>query len=170
MASTTALGLAVLAGCGGGSSSTATDAPEPAAELTHAEWVTAADAVCQKDREANGGREEKFGDLIEHGLQTPAKRAAAASLLRAAVPAVEAEVASLGMLTPAASDQEAAAEVLAELKLTIKLNQQLAAGLDHGSTTELETLAEEVQQSAMALQGLARDLGLTVCGRPDEPE
>lgn len=55
---------------------------------------------------------------------------------------MEAEVASLGNLTPAASDQEAAAEVLAELKLTIKLNQQLAAGLDHGSTTELETLAE----------------------------
>jgi hypothetical protein len=45
-----------------------------------------------------------------------------------------------------------------------------SAGLDHGTTTELETLAEEVQQNAMALQGLARDLGLTVCGRPDEPE
>jgi hypothetical protein len=83
---------------------------------------------------------------------------------------VEAEVASLGKLTPAPSDQEAAAEVIAELKLTIKLNRQLAAGLDHGSATELETLAEEVQQNAMALQGLAGDLGLTVCGRPDEPE
>ena len=170
IASATAVGLTVLAGCGGGSSSTSTDAAEPAAELTHTEWIAAADAVCQKDHEANSGREEKFGDLIEHGLQTPAKRVAAAALLRAAVPAVEEEVASLGELTPAPSDQEAAAEVLAELKLTIKLNRQLAAGLDHGSTTELETLAEEVQQNAMALQGLARDLGLTVCGRPDEPE
>ena len=47
----------------------------------------------------------KFGDLIEHGPQTAAKRAA-----------------------PAPSDQEAAAEVIAELKLTINLNGQLACG------------------------------------------
>jgi hypothetical protein len=80
MTGATALGLALLTGCGGGSSSSANEAAEPAAELTHTEWVTAADAVCQKDHEANGGREEKFGDLIERCLQTPAKRAAAASL------------------------------------------------------------------------------------------
>lgn len=60
--------------------------------------------------------------------------------------------------------------MIAELRITIRLNRELAAGLEHGSNDELETLSEEVEQNAMALQGLAQDLGLTVCGRPVEPE
>jgi hypothetical protein len=162
------VGLALLAGCG--SSSSSTEAPEPAAELSHAEWVAAADEVCTEDHEANATREEEFGELIEHGELTPQTRAAAADLIRGAIPVVEREVASLGKLFPDAADREAVAEVLADLKLTIKLNRRLAAGLDHGSVDELETLAEEVEQNAMALQGIARDLGLTVCGRPYEAE
>lgn len=60
--------------------------------------------------------------------------------------------------------------MIAQLKLTIKLNRRLAAGLDHGSITELETLTQEVEQNATALEGIAADLGLTVCGRPYEAE
>lgn len=63
MVGATLLGLAALAGCGGSSNTSATDA-EPAAELTHEEWVSEADAVCEEDREANAGREEEFGELI----------------------------------------------------------------------------------------------------------
>lgn len=163
------LAAAILAGCGGGSSSTAASV-EPAAELTHAEWVAEADAVCEEDREANSGREEEFGELIQRGELTPQTREAAATLIRGAIPAIETEVERLGELTPDADDQEAAAEVIAELKLTIKLNRRLAAGLDHGSVAELETLAQEVEQNATALEGIAEDLGLTVCGRPYEAE
>jgi hypothetical protein len=163
------LATAALAGCGGSSNTSGTEA-EPAAELSHTEWVSAADEICEEDHEANAGREERFGDLLQRGVLTPKTRAAAAALIRGALPSIEAEVADLGKLTPDASDQEAAAEVIAELKLTIKLNRRLAAGLDHGSVTELETLAQEVQENASALEGIAADLGLTVCGRPAEPE
>lgn len=169
------LAAAILTGCGGGSSSTAASSSaateaEPAAELTHAEWVAEADAVCEEDREANAGREEEFGELIQRGELTPQTRETAATLIRGAIPAIEREVDRLGELTPDTADQEAAAEVIAELKLTIKLNRRLAAGLDHGSVAELETLAQEVEGNATALEGIAEDLGLTVCGRPYEAE
>jgi len=165
------LAAAILAGCGGGSSSSSSSGPpEPAAELSHAEWVAEADAVCEEDREANAGREEEFGELIQRGELTPRTRETAATLIRGAIPAIEREVERLGELTPDADDQEAAAEVIAELKLTIKLNRSLAAGLDHGSVAELETLAQEVEANATALEGIAEDLGLTVCGRPYEAE
>lgn len=161
--------MAVLAGCGGSSSTGATEV-ERAAELTHEEWVDEADAVCEEDREANAGREEEFGELTQRGELTPQTRAAAATLIRGSIPAIEKEVARLGRLNPDTSDQEAAAEVIAELRLTIKLNRRLAAGLDHGSVSELETLAQEVEGNATALEGIADDLGLTVCGRPYEAQ
>jgi hypothetical protein len=41
--------------------------------------------------------------------------------------------------TEAPEPVAAVAKVLADLKLTIKLNRRLAAGLDHGSVVELET-------------------------------
>jgi hypothetical protein len=159
--------LLMIAGCGGSSGSSESAS---GGELSHSEWVSRADAVCQKDHEANASLEAEFGRLLGQGLTTPTKRGKAAKLIRGAIPTVETEVGELEEVTAPVADELKAAEVLKELELTVALDRRLAVALEDGSDTELEIVAQEVQGNGTALQGLAKDLGLKVCGRPEAGE
>ncbi len=161
--------LLAVVGCGGGSSSSSGSGAS-GGQLTHSEWVSQADAICEKDHEANASRESEFGKLVSQGLSTPAEKRKAADLIRGAIPTVETEVGELEELTPPTADELTTAEVLEELEMTTALDRRLADALEGGTDTELEMVAQEVQDNGTALQALARGLGLKVCGRPNGGE
>ena len=154
---------ALVAGCGGGSSSTATSA----SGLSHSDWVAHADAVCERDHETNATRATEFGALLKEGLTTPAARAEAAELVAAAEPAVKQEVEEIAALDPPAEDEALAREVVEGIESMIAIDRRFAAALAHGSTAELKAVSAEGQQNGNVLKGLALKLGLKVCGRPE---
>lgn len=160
-----ALAVVGVAGCGGGSSSsTAGEAGD--APLSHAEWVSRADAICSVDHEANAAREAEFEALAGSGLTTPQAREEAAELIRGAVPSVEAEAKAIAALQPSPADEATVERVVAQLERTVDLDEKLAAALEGGSVHELQALTGQIGVNGSSLQALAKELGMKVCGRP----
>lgn len=164
-----ALAVAVLvAGCGGGSTSSTGEGEE--ARLSHTEWVSQADAICSVDHEANASREGEFEGLVEGGLTNARVREEAAELLRGAVPSVETEVKGIRALRPSPADEARVIRVVGGLERTQQLDEKLAEALETGSVHELEAVIAQVNANGSRLQALARELGTKVCGKPDSGE
>jgi hypothetical protein len=156
---------AMVAACGGGSSSSSAGEGGEA-PLSHAEWVSEADAICSVDREANASRENEFEALVEGGLTTAKVREEAAELLRGAVPSVETEVKGIRALRPASADEAQVIKVVGGLERTAQLDEKLAEALEKGSAFELESVIAQVAANGTRLEALAGELGTKVCGRP----
>lgn len=156
---------ALVAGCGGGGSSTP-GGEGGEARLTHTEWVSQADAICSVDHEANGSREGEFEGLVEGGLTTSKVREEAAELIRGAVPSVETEVKGIRALRPASADEAQVIRVVGGLERTAQLDEKFAEALETGSAHELEAVIGMVAASGQRLEALAGELGTKVCGRP----
>jgi hypothetical protein len=164
-----ALVVAVLvAGCGGGSGSS-TDGGG-GARLSHAEWVSQADAICGVDHEANASRESEFEGLVEAGLTKAKVREEAAELIRGAVPSVETEVKGVRALRPASADEAQVVRVVGGLERTVQLDEKLAEALETGSVHELEAVIGQVEANGTRLRTLAGELGAKVCGKPHSGE
>jgi hypothetical protein len=160
-----ALAVAVLvAGCGGGSSSSTGEGGD--ARLSHTEWVSQADAICSVDHEANASRESEFEALVEGGLTNAKVREEAAELVRGAVPSVETEVKGIRALRPASADEARVIRVVGGLERTAQLDEKLAEALETGSAHELEAVIGQVAANGTRLRTLARELGAKVCGKP----
>jgi hypothetical protein len=59
--------------------------------------------------------------------------------------------------------------VVAELEMTAALDNRLADALEHGSAAEIAAVSKQIAQNGAALECLADELEMKVCGRP-EPE
>jgi hypothetical protein len=164
-----ALVVAVLvAGCGGGSSSSTGEGDE--ARLSHTEWVSQADAICSVDHEANASRESEVEGLVEGGLTNAKVREEAAELIRGAVPSVETEVKGIRALRPAPADEAEVIRVVGGLERTQQLDEKLAEALETGSVHELEAVIGQVAANGARLKALAGELGTKVCGKPHSGE
>jgi len=155
-------------GCGGSSSGDSPAGSE--SELTRAEWAHRADAICSVDHEENAKRESEFEALLRQGLTSPRRRDEAADLIRAAVPGVERETKAIAALFPPSAEATTTGTVVAELEATAKVDQRLAEALERGGAAELETIFKQAARNAAALEALAQELDLQVCGRPEEAE
>jgi hypothetical protein len=158
----------LVAGCGGGSSSSTGEGGE--ARLSHTEWVSQADAICSVDHEANASRESEFEDLVEGGLTNAKVREEAAELIRGAVPSVETEVEGIRALRPASADEAQVIRVDGGLERTQQLDEKLAEALETGSVHELEAVIGQVAANGTKLEALAGELGTKVCGQPHSGE
>ncbi len=164
-----ALALAALvAGCGGGSSSSTGEGGD--ARLSHAEWVSQADAICSVDHEANASRESEFEALAKGGLTNAKVREEAAELVRGAVPSVETEVDGIRALRPAPEDEARVLRVVSGLERTQVLDEKLAEALEAGSAHELEAVIGQVAANGKRLKALAGELGTKVCGKAHSGE
>jgi hypothetical protein len=164
-----ALAVALLvAGCGGGASSSTGESDE--ARLSHTEWVSQADAICSVDHEANASRESEFEGLVEGGLTNAKVREEAAELIRGAVPSVETEVKGIRALRPASADEAQVIRVVGGLERTQQLDEKLAEALETGSAFELESVIAQVAANGTRLEALAGELGTKVCGKPRSGE
>jgi hypothetical protein len=159
-----AIVAALLAGCGGGGSSSGGEGGE--ARLTHAEWVSQADAVCAVDHKANFEGEGELEALIGAGLTSPKIRDEAAKVLRAGAPNVETELKGIKALRPAPEDEAEVGRVIAGLERSVALDEQIAEALETGSVHELEALIDQANANGKRLAALANGLGTKVCGRP----
>jgi hypothetical protein len=148
---------ALLVGCGQANS------------LSRSEWVTAADGYCNSTNEANATAEAEFEALLKGGLTTPEHRAKAAELVLSGVPNVEGEASGIGGLKPPPASEDREKAVVANLEKTAALDKRFAVALEGGSAAELEAVSKEIARNAAALERLADELEMKVCGRP-EPE
>jgi len=156
---------ALVAGCGGGGSSSARgDGTE--ARLTHVEWVSQADAICSVDHEENAAGEREFEGLVEGGLTDAKVREEAAELIRGAVPSVETEVKGIRALRPASADEARVIRVVGGLERTARLDEKFAEALETGSAHEVEAVIAMVAANGQRLEALAGELGTKVCGKP----
>ncbi len=153
----------LVTGCGGGSGSSTGEADE--ARLSHAEWVSQADAICSVDHEANATLESEFQALAKGGLTSAKVREEAAELLRGAVPSVETEVEGIRALRPAPADEAQVIRVVGGLERTQRLDEKLAEALETGSAQELEAVIGQVAANGTRLEALAGELGTKVCGK-----
>jgi hypothetical protein len=165
----TAVLAALVAGCGGGGSSSSVGEGDEA-RLSHAEWVSEADAICSVDHEANASREREFKGLAEGGLTNAKVREEAAELIRGGVPSVEAEVDGIRALRPGPEDEVRVSRVVAGLERTQLLDEELAEALEVGSAHELEAVIGQVAANGSRLETLAGELGTKVCGKPHSGE
>jgi hypothetical protein len=159
---------ALVAGCGGGSSSSTGEGDD--ARLSHTEWVSQADAICSVDHEANASREREVEGLVEGGLTSAKVREEAAELIRGAVPSVETEAKGIRALRPAPADEAEVIRVVGGLERTQQLDEELAEALETGSAHELEAVIGQVAANGSRLEALARALGTKVCGKPHSGE
>jgi hypothetical protein len=152
-----ALVAALLAGCGQTNT------------LSRSEWVTAADGYCASANEANATTEAEFEALFQRGLTTPAERAKAAELVRAGIPNVESEASNLEISKPPPAAEEREKSVIAGFEKKAALEGHYADALESGSAAELEAVTNQLARNNAALERLADELEMKVCGRP-EPE
>jgi hypothetical protein len=148
---------ALLVGCG------------QANTLSRSEWVTAADGYCASTNEANATAEAEFEALLQGGLTTPAERTKAAELVRAGIPNVESEASNLEISKPPPAAEVRENSVIAGFEKKAALEGRYGNALEGGSAAELEAVTKELERSNAALERLADELEVKVCGRP-EPE
>jgi hypothetical protein len=148
---------ALLAGCGQTNS------------LSRSEWVTAADGYCGSANEANATAEAELEALLKGGLSTPAERTMAAELVRAGIPNVESEASNLEISKPPPASEQREKSVIAGFEKEAALDNRFDDALEHGGAAEIEAVNKQIARNGAALERLADELEMKVCGRA-EPE
>jgi hypothetical protein len=148
--------LAVLAGCGGGSSNQGSDADAVSAALVHAAYADKADRICSQGRKRlilSGNR--YFGDLRPE--QKPSDATVTAFAQREAIPILSHQYAKLRALTPPPGDQKTIDRILALAETGIGQLRADPTLLNRGSG-----IPPALQQA----RHRAFNYGLGSCGQP----
>jgi hypothetical protein len=159
---------ALIAGCGGGDSSTEatqTVTVEATSEaLTKAEWISAADAICQDSRDGEDPDLEREYREAADEPESLEKRERLAELLTSVVEEARPFAARLRALDAAPSEVELTEEISESIEKGINATERRVSALKANDAAEARSAVDEMEQAKAEAEGLERGYGLRVCG------
>jgi hypothetical protein len=142
------LGGALLAGCGGYSSSPSGNG----GRLTKVEWISAADDICTRSK----------AEIID--LPTPESPSALVIQLDSLIRIFSREVDDLKTLTPEPAEKPKTDAIVEAAGLQITLAKELQKIARTGDTAAIQAFTKANQPRVQAAQRIAGAYGLKVCG------
>jgi hypothetical protein len=142
------LAAALLAGCGSYGTSTTSSG----GRLTKVEWISAADDICSRSKDASS-------DLPE-----PQSTSALVTQLDSLIAIFQREVDDLKTLTPVDSEKAQTAAVVEAATLQLTLAQELQTIARTGDTAAIQAFTTANQPKVQEAQRVAGAYGLKVCG------
>jgi predicted P-loop ATPase len=160
---------AIVAGCGGGGSSsveTNSGHPPDSAKIEKTEFIEAADAACsdyQAKRQPIKGEIEAIEGSANP--ESPKNVVRIGELLKEVVAAADVELESIRELEPPSGDEATIGKMLELAQEDNDLGGEVAGALEEGETSRVGKLTNEVEAVANRAKGIAEGYGLKVCGQ-----
>lgn len=155
----------LFTGCGsqGGGSSTATVTVQADRPPTKAEFIEQVDAICAQrnpEVQALGERASNVADAADSSSDL----GEVADIYREASSIVETGDEELRALTPPAADTAIYNAYLRSFESQLAQVEALADAVDAADTEKMEEVAEELETTDAASDGIAKGYGFKVCG------
>jgi hypothetical protein len=148
---------AIVAGCGGGSSSTGASGATGAA-LSQQEFTSQANAICKTVNEQT--------KTIAAPTDLPSLADAAAKQIES----INAAYAKLTALAPPSESASTYSKWLAGIKTQIGLAGQVEAAAKAGDQTKVQDVGNQLQAANKKSDAEARSIGLTECAKNVQPQ
>lgn len=158
----------VATGCGDSSSTAATQMVTVghSEELTKAEWITEADAICTEANEEADPMQDEANALSE-APETASTLQKLGEILKRGIPSITKETAALRELEPPAVDEQIVQKMIGTVEANVTLGNSMADALESNDLERFEALNEQAEENTTKSQGLAQGYGLKVCGADD---
>jgi hypothetical protein len=161
-----ALAMALVAGCGGSSGSsgsTAAEAPAGPTELTKAQFIAKADAICAATNDSESALRGSFEELQRSQAPTAQRELGEAMSALARDGAKESE--EIRALVPPKKDAKEVERLIAKEESANAVAAEAAAALEAGNAAKFYGLLESISAQGAVAQGFAEGYGLRVCGQ-----
>jgi hypothetical protein len=182
-----AASLIVIAGCGGGSSSSApvaetgssTEASDPTTEDAGSAghegetikglYIEKADAICQSFKEENAAQEKELEEVAEsEDLETPAQEVKFSRLMAALITKSKEEGAQISELNVPSEDQDIVDKWIGDGEEANVLLTEANEALEAGEPYKFAELFKEGVALSLKGHGVAQGYGFRVCGAEEE--
>ena len=165
IAATVLVCLLAAAGCGGSSTSTATQTVTVGhtQELTKAEWIAKADAICAETQEETAPLKAEANALKE-APENASTYQKLAEVLKAGTASIPKETTALRALEPPSGDQGIIQKMIGTVEANATLGESMADALENSDLGRFEALNEQAKENTIKAKGLAQGYGLKVCG------
>lgn len=165
IAATALVCLLATAGCGGSSSTTATQTVTVGhtQELSKAEWIAKADAICAATKGETAPLKAE-ADALQEAPDNASTYQKLAEILKAGTASIPKETAALRALEPPAGDREILQKMIGTVEANATLGDSMADALESSDLERFEALNEQAQENTTKAKGLAQGYGLKICG------
>lgn len=163
--------IMVVAGCGGGSSSSTIETssgypPGQSAEYPKEAFIEEADALCSDYQAKVAPIKAELEELEKApNPESPQNEKMLGELLNEAIAEAEAELDSLRELEPPQADAATIEKMLDTAQEGNGLGTETAEALEDGDTSRFRELVKEVEATNNRAKGMAEGYGLKVCGQ-----
>jgi len=160
--------IALLAGCGGGSSSSETGESPSGEGQTKASYVADADAICQANRNETAPLKEEI-EAIESAAEPESEEnlRRLGSILRQANKIAAAEYEELRELTMPAEDEATLDAMYGRAEKGSSLSAEGAEALEAGDLSKFGEIEQRAAKVNEAAQVTAKRYGFAVCGKEE---
>jgi hypothetical protein len=135
-------------------------------ELTKAEWIAKADAICAATKEETAPLKAEANALKE-APENASTYQKLAEVLKAGTASIPKETAALRALEPPSGDQEIIQKMIGTVEANATLGDSMADALENSDLERFEALNEQAKENTTKAKGLAQGYGLKVCGGDD---